>query len=78
LKLKEAGLIDKWIDAFLPMHPKCSDNKHNHKTEKKPLTRLSLGHLSGAFVILLIGYLVTIFVCIGELAIAAYYRRQRR
>ena len=61
-KLKENGLIDKWSRDILPKENKCKIENANDQ----PLKRLSLGHLSGAFTILLIGYVWAIGVFIGE------------
>ena len=55
-------MIDKWSRDILPKENKCKIENANDQ----PLKRLSLGHLSGAFTILLIGYVWAIGVFIGE------------
>ena len=70
LKLNEVGLIGKWHHDFYPKDTKCSRTNRNSRG-KEPLIRLSLGHLSGAFAILLIGYSMAFLVFIGEHTIAA-------
>jgi hypothetical protein len=59
--LKEVGLIDKWLGDLIPKKTKCSNWKRD-----KGLIRLSFGHLSGAFAILLGGLtfatILTLFI----------------
>ena len=62
--MKEAGLIDKWASKYVPKDTKCSTS--NRKEKQDPLKRLSLNHLSGAFYILLIGYLFAILIFLAE------------
>jgi hypothetical protein len=75
LQLNDVGLIGKWYHDFYPKDTKCSRANRNSRG-KEPLIRLSLGHLSGAFVILLIGYLAALLVLLGEHILAAYKRRK--
>ena len=65
--MNEVGLIKFWTDQFVPKADKCI----NKNIQDDPRTRLSMGHLSGAFAILLVGYVMALIVFIGEHIIAA-------
>ena len=56
------GLIEKWKDQYQPKPIK----KCLAWNQKGQFSRLSIANLSGAFVILLIGYLVSLFISIFE------------
>ena len=64
----ETGLIDLWEKRAIPKPTACLNLKQG-QMGKKP--RLSMRHLSGPFVILLIGYGLSAFSFLGELI----YRR---
>ena len=64
LRLKEAGLIDKWASKYVPKDTKCSTP--NRKEKQEPHKRLSLSHLSGAFAVLIIGYSFAFLVFLVE------------
>ena len=62
LELFETGLISLWSNWFEPNARPCWNNNNdnrNAKSNKKPLVRLSLTNLTGAFVVLAVGCLVS-------------------
>ena len=61
LHLHDTGLLDLWEKWYTPSNLKCL--KLN---QRRGIPRLSLGHLSSAFVILVAGYLVSMFVFLAE------------
>jgi len=74
--LQEAGLVDKFAKEVLPIDNKCSLLRR--KTIEESFTRFSPGHLSGAFLILLAGFVWAIVVFIGEKVMSAHYREKVR
>ena len=69
MRLKEAGLIEKGRSNYVPKDTKClSKQKNNANKGKKaePYKPLSLGHLSGAFIVLFIGYCLAFLVFLAE------------
>ena len=68
----KVGLIAKWQNDLYPKDVKCAPTNRCHSRRKETLILLSLGHLSGAFVILLIGYSMTLLVFIGERTVVEY------
>ena len=61
LRLQEAGLLDEWTNWYLPPASKCMN-----LNERKRIPRLSMNHLSSAFVILIAGYVATLVAFVGE------------
>ena len=82
LRLKEAGLIDKWVSEYIPKDAKCwssqktttttTNNGRNNKNAE-PYKPLSLDRLSGAFVVLLVGYCLALLVFAAEIFVNAFY-----
>jgi hypothetical protein len=69
LRLLEAGLVSLWVNWFEPNSRPCWNNNNdnrNAKSNKKPLVRLSLSNLTGAFVVLAVGFLVSTLVFLIE------------
>ena len=67
LELEEKGLTSYWLTWFRRIPPKCLENtKRVHKKQSYYNPRLSLQNLTGAFVILFIGYIVALMAFIGE------------
>ena len=69
LRLLEAGLISLWVNWFEPNARPCWNNNNddrNAKSNKKPLVRLSLTNLTGAFVVLTVGCLVSLLAFLIE------------
>ncbi|KAI9554677.1 hypothetical protein GHT06_019953 [Daphnia sinensis] len=69
LRLHEIGLILLWEGWFTPDTRPCWRTKQNigrNKNEKKPLLRLSLDNLIGAFALLMGGSMISLFVFIME------------
>ena len=60
--MKDFGLFIEWGNRYVPSPSKCMELKQR---DKKP-PRLSIGHLSSAFVILLAGYALSILVFLIE------------
>ena len=66
--MAEAGLLDEWRSRFQRDNGHCVDKKKqkgNRQTQTN--NRITLKNLSGAFVVLFVGYLTSIFLFIGEL-----------
>ncbi|KZS07701.1 Uncharacterized protein APZ42_028530 [Daphnia magna] len=69
LRLHEIGLVFLWEGWFTPDTRPCWTRKQNSrriKNEKKPLVRLSLDNLMGAFALLIVGSIISLFVFIME------------
>ncbi|KZR99564.1 Uncharacterized protein APZ42_004514 [Daphnia magna] len=73
LVLREIGLISQWEKQFEANSRPCYDedqNYRNDKNKKKPLARLSLANLTGAFAALGTGVLVSFLAFLIELLVA--------
>ncbi|XP_032786279.2 ionotropic receptor 93a isoform X2 [Daphnia magna] len=73
LVLRETGLISQWEKQFEANSRPCYDedqNYRNDKNKKKPLARLSLANLTGAFAALGTGVLVSFLAFLIELLVA--------
>ena len=70
--MQDFGLSNYWIDRYQPDIHVCLDaaedqsKKKSKKEKTKPLTRLTLGNLSGAFILLSVGYLISLLSFITE------------
>jgi hypothetical protein len=64
MQMWETGLIDLWEKRAIPKPTACLNIKQG-RMGKKP--KLSMRHLSGPFVILLIGYGISAFSFLTEL-----------
>ena len=80
--MAETGLLRKWKRQYGPNAGPCYDAKNNivnelekskTKKEGKPLIRMTLKHLSGAFVLLLSGIVFSFTVFIGEIIMFNYF-----
>ena len=79
LELHQAGLISYWTKQFEPNARPCfngNQNKKNDKGKKKPLIRLSLVNLTGAFALLAFGWLLSLFVFLIEKVISVWKANQ--
>ena len=80
MELREAGLISYWEKQFDPNTKPCfSGNrnlKNNKEKNKKPLLRLSLANLTGAFALLAFGWLISLFVFLIEKVISVWKANQ--
>ena len=67
LALQQTGIIDHWDSWFRPLPPQCKANirKQSKKTGTKHVA-LSLKNLTGAFVVLLIGFSLSFLVFLVE------------
>ena len=61
LRLRESGLVDEWYKWYVPSISKCM--KVNQRNR---MPRLSIKHLSSAFVILAAGYIISFSVLVAE------------
>jgi ionotropic glutamate receptor len=70
------GLISLWQTWFEPNARPClndkNDNRNVKKKEKKQLTRISLANLTGAFVLLAVGCMISVFVFLMEKVVARW------
>jgi hypothetical protein len=72
LRLRETGLISYWEKNFqADPRPCLNDNSQRRRGRDKSATptRLSLKNLSGAFVILVVGYLIAFLVFLNEIIV---------
>jgi ionotropic glutamate receptor len=76
--MRAAGLMDIWTQWYQPDIQKCltEKDKITKKVSRKESPRLSLKNLTGAFVVLLIGYLVSFVAFLAE-NIMSYGRNRR-
>ena len=72
LRITETGLRDKWISLYVPSSPKC--NLKLSQQREKGKSRLTISHLSGAFVVLAAGYFLSIVVFAIEKIIAFMFK----
>ncbi|KAI9554750.1 hypothetical protein GHT06_020026 [Daphnia sinensis] len=74
LVLLENGLISQWKKQFEADPRPCFDEDQlyrNAKNKEKPLARLSLANLTGAFAALAIGVFISVLAFLFELLVAA-------
>lgn len=60
--MREKGLINKWIDDFQVRSDECQDQMEQRKVKPNSPPRLSLSNLIGAFIILILGYCLSLIV----------------
>lgn len=63
LKLQEAGIFPKWSSIYTPGAQKCMELISHSENQ---LQRIALSHMTSAFVILGIGYVIALFCFIFE------------
>ncbi|EFX79522.1 hypothetical protein DAPPUDRAFT_104187 [Daphnia pulex] len=71
-RLFDVGLTSFWQNWYEPDSKPCYDDKDNgglNKNEKKPLVRLSLTNLTGAFAVLAVGCAMSILTFLAEIII---------
>lgn len=86
LELMQTGIIDHWDSRFRPMPGKCMGNIRNaHTTETSATLKqknhppsLSLKNLTGAFVVLLVGFSISFLAFLCEQIVAKTGRNNRR
>ena len=68
MEFQQSGFFDLWEDWFNPMPPKCLANTKggNQKQQAKTLA-ISLKNLTGAFVVLLTGFSLSVLAFLFEL-----------
>ena len=68
MEFQQSGFFYLWEDWFNPMPPKCLANTkgRNQKHQTKP-SAISLKNLTGAFVVLLTGFSLSILAFLFEL-----------
>ncbi|XP_046640837.1 ionotropic receptor 93a-like isoform X2 [Daphnia pulicaria] len=68
MEFQQAGLFDHWESEFNPMPPQClaTTKSGNQKQETKPSV-IKLSNLTGAFVVLLIGFSASFLIFLFEL-----------
>ena len=79
LELHQAGLISYWTKQFEPNTKPCfngNQKSKNDKEKKKPLLRLTLVNLMGAFALLAFGWLLSLLVFLIEKVISVWKANQ--
>ncbi len=66
MRMSEAGLIPQWSKQNKPDVHQCIDKRKRHSRIIEDSVTVSLRGMSGAFLVLLVGYGLSIFVFIGE------------
>lgn len=66
MQMREAGLTDLWNKKFQPDARKCLVKLKASKMKKQADKQLGLGNLIGSFVVLAIGFLVSLVVFVSE------------
>lgn len=71
MSMREMGLISLWERWFEPDIRSCLlesqiKNRRKKNKQKKPLVRLTVTNLTGAFVLLAIGYTVSLVIFVKE------------
>jgi hypothetical protein len=77
--MRDFGLLDIWAKWYQPDIRQCldkADKMMQLKTplKKKDLSRLSLKHLTGAFVVLIVGNVFSLIAFLAEIILS--YRKQ--
>ena len=66
----ELGLLKIWTNRYLPDLHQCIDSPKSSRKAKDDRnnnrSKVSLSNVMGAFVVLLVGYIASFFVFIGE------------
>lgn len=70
----QAGLFDKWESKYVPTPRQCMELETRRDNE---LRRLSLSDLTGAFIILGVGYLLSVFFFSLEIIIKRFLSLNR-
>ena len=73
LRMIEVGLMKKWTDQYQPKPYQCLNS--NKKDQSGPPPRLSLDNLLGAFLILLLGYVISFLLFFGETFLKCVIKR---
>ncbi|KAI9553612.1 hypothetical protein GHT06_021534 [Daphnia sinensis] len=76
MKMREAGLLDLWNKNFQPDTRKCLLNEKTSKIKTRIDKQLELGNLIGSFVVLAIGFFVSLMIFVSEVII--FYRYSHR
>lgn len=76
LELQQIGLINYWDTWFRPMPPQCDGKPKSGK--KKKLSPLSMKNLTGAFIILLVGFSLSLLAFLGERIISITERKRMK
>lgn len=69
MSMREMGLVSLWERWFEPSVRPCLLENHRgrrKKKQKKPLVRLTVTSLTGAFVLLAVGYTISFVIFIKE------------
>lgn len=69
LKAHEGGFISLWFDQYSVDASQCLNPLRKHKSDR---IRLTIGGLSGAFVVLAFGYCLSAFAFISEIIYKRY------
>jgi len=80
LELQQIGLINYWDLWFRPMPRQCMENiKSGYTTPTNKHPPLSLKNLTGAFIVLLVGFSLSLlaFLCEKITSIPERHRRRR-
>ncbi len=72
--MREAGLIPQWQKKYRADVRQCSEINMKQKHDENTFSKLSIDHYSGAFVALLIGYVASLTVFIGEKIFCCFKR----
>lgn len=66
--MREMGLVSVWEKWFEPNVRPClvTNSRRKKKKQKKPLVRLTVTHLTGAFALLGIGYAFSLITLVLE------------
>ena len=64
LRLHETGLLAQWEKYYIPSTSKCMEIN-----QRNGMPRLSMKHLSSAFVILIVGFLISLTALGSEILI---------
>ncbi|XP_046642731.1 ionotropic receptor 21a-like [Daphnia pulicaria] len=78
LELQQTGMIDYWDLWFRPMPPQCTGNVHSGKQmPKNKLKPLSLKNLTGAFLVIAVGFGLSLLAFLGEKIISLRESRRK-
>lgn len=69
MEFQQAGLFDHWESGFNPMPPQCmaTTKSGNQKPQETKPSVIKLSNLTGAFVVLLIGFSASFLIFLFEL-----------
>ena len=65
MRMQEAGLLNHWLDIYQPKPRKCLEMAKPRENLRSP-AKISLNNLTIPFGMLLVGFVLSLIILIGE------------